>query len=107
MRILYQLTSPMEKTALGAPEVARRREFLRARAAGADVDVRSLCEGPASIESEWEAALVVPELCDAVQRAHEVLFYVGQVALAGAVVMTMWSGWEFVREVRKQRTQGS
>jgi CDP-diacylglycerol--glycerol-3-phosphate 3-phosphatidyltransferase len=37
----------------------------------------------------------------------EVLFYVSQVALAGAVVMTMWSGWEFVREVRKQRTPGS
>ena len=35
----------------------------------------------------------------------EVLFYVSQVALAGAVVMTMWSGWEFVREVRKQRTR--
>ena len=33
----------------------------------------------------------------------EVLFYLGQVMLAGAVVMTMWSGWEFVREVRKQR----
>ena len=37
----------------------------------------------------------------------EVLFYVSQVALAGAVVMTMWSGWEFVREVRKQRTRAS
>jgi CDP-diacylglycerol--glycerol-3-phosphate 3-phosphatidyltransferase len=35
----------------------------------------------------------------------EVLFYVSQVALAGAVVMTMWSGWEFVREVRRQRPQ--
>ncbi len=33
----------------------------------------------------------------------EVLFYLGQVMLAGAVVMTMWSGWEFVREVRTQR----
>jgi len=71
MRILYQLTSPMEKTALGAPEVARRREFLRTRAAGADVDVRSLADGPASIESEWEGALVVPQLCDAVQRAQQ------------------------------------
>lgn len=71
MRILYQLTSPMEKTALGAPEVARRREFLRTRAAGADVDVRTLSDGPASIESEWEAALVVPELCDAVRRAQQ------------------------------------
>ena len=71
MRILYQLTSPMEKTALGAPEVARRREFLRSRAAGADVDVRSLSDGPASIESEWEAALVVPQLCDAVRQAQQ------------------------------------
>jgi CDP-diacylglycerol--glycerol-3-phosphate 3-phosphatidyltransferase len=34
----------------------------------------------------------------------EVLFYTSQVLLAGAVVMTMWSGWEFVREVRKQRS---
>lgn len=33
----------------------------------------------------------------------EVLFYASQALLAGAVVMTMWSGWEFVREVRKQR----
>ena len=37
----------------------------------------------------------------------EVLFYVSQVMLAGAVAMTMWSGWEFVREVRKQRTSAS
>ena len=34
----------------------------------------------------------------------EVLFYVGQVLLAGAVAMTLWSGWEFVREVRRQRS---
>ena len=33
----------------------------------------------------------------------EVLFYASQLLLAGAVVMTIWSGWEFVREVRKQR----
>jgi CDP-diacylglycerol--glycerol-3-phosphate 3-phosphatidyltransferase len=33
----------------------------------------------------------------------EVLFYASQLLLAGAVVMTLWSGWEFVREVRKQR----
>jgi CDP-diacylglycerol--glycerol-3-phosphate 3-phosphatidyltransferase len=33
----------------------------------------------------------------------EVLFYASQVMLAGAVAMTLWSGWEFVREVRKQR----
>lgn len=33
----------------------------------------------------------------------EVLFYLSQVMLAGAVAMTLWSGWEFVREVRRQR----
>ncbi|HEY0644710.1 MAG TPA: CDP-diacylglycerol--glycerol-3-phosphate 3-phosphatidyltransferase [Nocardioides sp.] len=33
----------------------------------------------------------------------EVLFYLAQVMLAGAVVMTMWSGYEFFRDVRKQR----
>ena len=71
MKILYQLTSPMEKTVLGADEVVRRRDFLRQCAAlTVDVDVRSLGEGPASIESAWEAALVVPALCEAVVRAQ-------------------------------------
>jgi CDP-diacylglycerol--glycerol-3-phosphate 3-phosphatidyltransferase len=38
----------------------------------------------------------------------EVLFYLSQLMLAAAVAMTMWSGWEFFRDVRKQRshTQG-
>ncbi len=71
MRILYQLTSPMEKTVLGPPEVLRRREFLRARAAsGVEVEVWSLAEGPPSIESAYEAALVVPELTRAIPRAQ-------------------------------------
>jgi CDP-diacylglycerol--glycerol-3-phosphate 3-phosphatidyltransferase len=33
----------------------------------------------------------------------EVLFYASQVMLAGAVAMTRWSGYEFFREVWKQR----
>src|SRR5438128_9679565 len=71
MRILYQLTSPMEKTVLGPAEVERRRQFLRARAApGVEVDVWSLADGPPSIESSYEAALVVPELARAVVRAE-------------------------------------
>ena len=37
----------------------------------------------------------------------EVVFYASQVLLAGAVVMTMWSGWEFVREVRRQHRRGA
>jgi len=35
----------------------------------------------------------------------EVLFYAAQVLLAAAVAMTMWSGWEFFRDVWKQRGQ--
>ncbi len=34
----------------------------------------------------------------------EGLFYVGQAALAGAVVMTLWSGYEFFRDVWRQRS---
>ena len=71
MRILYQLTSPMEKTVLGADEVVRRRDFLRQRTGlGVEIEVRSLGDGPASIESAWEAALVVPALCEAAVRAQ-------------------------------------
>ncbi len=33
----------------------------------------------------------------------EVLFYTSQVLLAGAVIMTMWSGYEFFRAVWQQR----
>ncbi|HEV7875174.1 MAG TPA: CDP-diacylglycerol--glycerol-3-phosphate 3-phosphatidyltransferase [Nocardioides sp.] len=32
-----------------------------------------------------------------------VLFYVNQVLLAGAVAMTLWSGYEFFRDVRRSR----
>ena len=35
----------------------------------------------------------------------EGLFYLGQVGLAAAVVMTLWSGFEFYREVWRQREQ--
>ena len=94
MRILYQLTSPMEKTVLGADEVVRRREFLRRRAAlGVEVEVRSLGDGPASIESAWEASLVVPALCEAVVRA--------QAEGLGAVIVGCFSdpGLDALREL--------
>ncbi len=38
-----------------------------------------------------------------VRHRGEVLFYVGQVCLAGAVAMTLWSGYEFFRDVWRQR----
>lgn len=33
----------------------------------------------------------------------DVLFYLAQVLLAGAVAMTLWSGYEFFRDFRRQR----
>ena len=35
----------------------------------------------------------------------EGLFYLAQVVLAGAVAMTLWSGYEFFRDVRRQRAR--
>ena len=62
MRILYQLTSPMDKT-IGPQEVERRRGVLQAYAAAAtEVAVEPTAIGPAAIESAHDAALVVPEL---------------------------------------------
>jgi allantoin racemase len=75
MKILYQLTSPMERTALGREEVERRKSLLNAYAVpGCEVEVRSLPRGPASIESAYDAALVVPELLRAVADAEEEAF---------------------------------
>ena len=71
MKILYQLTSPMEKT-LGVAEMERRLSVLRGFAgAGTEVAIRSIPHGPGSIESSYDAAMVVPDLIGAVQRAEE------------------------------------
>jgi allantoin racemase len=71
MRILYQLTSPMERTVLGKGEVERRRAFLQARAApGTEVLVWSNISAPPSIESAYDAARSVPALLDLLHRAE-------------------------------------
>ena len=44
-----------------------------------------------------------PDLPSALQTPGEVLFYVSQGLLAIAVALTLWSGWEFYRDVWKQR----
>src|SRR5262245_47688597 len=77
MRILYQLTSPMDRT-VGPHEVARRQKVLQAHAAaGTEVIVEPTAKGPAAIESAHDAALVVPELIRlgplAQQRGHDAL----------------------------------
>jgi allantoin racemase len=62
MRILYQLTSPMDKT-IGPQEVARRQGVLQESAAtGTEVAAEPTAKGPAAIESAHDAGIVVPEL---------------------------------------------
>lgn len=62
MRILYQLTSPMDKT-IGPQEVHRRQQVLQGYAApGTTVAAEPTATGPAAIENAQDAAIVVPEL---------------------------------------------
>lgn len=69
MKLLYQLTSPMERT-LGEGEIARRLDVLqRCAAPGTEVTIRSLPRGPGSIESAYDAALVVPALLERLTEA--------------------------------------
>ena len=44
-----------------------------------------------------------PDLPDWAEVPGEVLFYAAQACLAIAVALTLWSGWEFYRDVWKQR----
>jgi allantoin racemase len=71
VRILYQLTSPMDRT-LGPQEVERRRGVLQGYAsAGTEVAVEPTASGPAAIESAHDAGLVVPELLRLAPVAEE------------------------------------
>jgi CDP-diacylglycerol---glycerol-3-phosphate 3-phosphatidyltransferase len=44
-----------------------------------------------------------PDLPSALEVPGEIVFYLAQVCLAIAVALTLWSGWEFYRDVWKQR----
>jgi CDP-diacylglycerol--glycerol-3-phosphate 3-phosphatidyltransferase len=48
-------------------------------------------------------ALPLRQVDGSLDTIGNVLFYASQVLLAGAVAMTMWSGYEFFRDVRRQR----
>ncbi|WP_308189772.1 CDP-diacylglycerol--glycerol-3-phosphate 3-phosphatidyltransferase [Nocardioides sp. cx-169] len=52
--------------------------------------------------------LILPlrQLDGALEVPGEVLFYLFEVLLAGAVAMTLWSGYEFFRDVRRARREG-
>jgi len=63
-RILYQLVSPLHRTA-GAEVVQRRAAMLRAWAPSAEVAINSPEAGPSAIESAADAAMVFPALREA------------------------------------------
>jgi CDP-diacylglycerol--glycerol-3-phosphate 3-phosphatidyltransferase len=44
-----------------------------------------------------------PDLPSGLEVPGEVIFYLAQACLAIAVALTLWSGWEFYRDVWKQR----
>jgi CDP-diacylglycerol--glycerol-3-phosphate 3-phosphatidyltransferase len=58
-----------------------------------------------SLQAVALAALCLPlrQVDGALETPGLVVFYVSQVLLAGAVAMTLWSGYEFFRDVRRQR----
>jgi allantoin racemase len=71
MRILYQLTSPMDKT-VGPQEIARRQAFLqRLAASGTAVAAEPTAAGPAAIESARDAGVIVPELIGLAPAAQQ------------------------------------
>jgi allantoin racemase len=93
MRILYQLTSPMDKT-IGPQEVARRLKVLQYYASpGVEVAVEPTAKGPAAIESAHDAGVVVPELIRLAPRVQERGF--------GAVIIGCYSdpGLDALREM--------
>jgi allantoin racemase len=71
MRIVYQLPGPMERTVLGKAEMERRQAFLNDRAApDVTFEVRSNAKGPPSIESDYDAAISIPTMLNAIHRAE-------------------------------------
>ncbi|SMO97733.1 aspartate/glutamate racemase family protein [Paracoccus laeviglucosivorans] len=63
-RLLYQLVSPLHRTA-GPAEVARRQAMLSAWAPGCDIRINAPEDGPRAVETALDIAMVVPHLADA------------------------------------------
>ena len=78
--------SVLKKVVIAAAEIGKVKTFFQA------VALAVLC-----------LPLRNPDLPDALQTPAEVLFYAAQACLAVAVALTLWSGWEFYRDVWKQR----
>jgi allantoin racemase len=70
-KILYQFATAKQHTDLGQAEVERRLAYLRTKvSAGTEVEVATPPVGPGSIESEYEAALAVPEILRSIDQAQ-------------------------------------
>jgi allantoin racemase len=70
-RILYQFATAKQRTDLGQAEVERRLAYLREKvSAGTEVEVATPPVGPGSIESDFEAALAVPEILRSIEGAE-------------------------------------
>jgi len=94
-KISYQLVAPMEAT-LGPAEIERRRAFLQEKAeVGTEIEVRSVARGTASIESAYDAAIVVPYILESLREAER--------EGADAVIVGCFSdpGLDALREVVK------
>ncbi len=71
IRLLYQFATAKHKTDLGTAEVERRRKILNDWASpDVDVEVAVPAEGPASIESDVEAAMAVPGMLGSIAEAE-------------------------------------
>lgn len=71
-RILYQFATAKQHTDLGQAEVERRLAYLRSKVpADTEVAVATPRVGPGSIESEYDAALAVPELLRSIDAAAD------------------------------------
>ena len=71
VRILYQFATAKQHTDLGMAEVERRLAYLRTKvSAGTEIEVATPSEGPGSIESDYEAALAVPEILRSIDEAE-------------------------------------
>lgn len=102
IRILYQFATAKQRTDLGMAEVERRRDYLQARAApDVEVSVATPAVGPGSIESDFDAALAIPELLKTIDHAAEEGFH--------AVIISCFSdpGLEAAREIAPIPVVGS
>jgi allantoin racemase len=71
VKILYQFATAKQHTDLGQAEIERRLAYLRSKISpGTEVEVATPPAGPGSIESDYEAALAVPEILRSIGQAQ-------------------------------------